>query len=75
MKAIVHEKFGPPPEVLHLKEVEKPVPAEDEVLVKIQAVSINYGDKALNGQPFLESSYYSRKQLQNRILMSLIHRG
>ncbi len=53
MKAIVHTKYGPP-EFLELKEVTKPIPSDGDVLVKIQAASINYGDKALvKGQPFL----------------------
>jgi len=54
MKAMVYEKYGSPLEVLHLDEVEMPVPSDDEVLVKIQAASINFGDTALvKGEPFL----------------------
>jgi 2-desacetyl-2-hydroxyethyl bacteriochlorophyllide A dehydrogenase len=53
MKAIVQKEYGTP-DILRLEEVEKPIPQEDGVLVKIQAASINFGDKALvKGEPFL----------------------
>lgn len=51
MKAIVYDTYGPP-EVLQLQEVPTPVPADDEVLIRIHAASVNRSDwESLIGQP------------------------
>ena len=51
MKAIVYTKYGSP-DVLELKEVEKPTPKENEVLIKVRAASVNPLDwHYLRGKP------------------------
>jgi len=53
MKAIVYTKYGPP-DVLQLKDVEKPAPKDDEVLIKVRAASLNaYDWHALTADIFL----------------------
>ena len=53
MKAIVFTEYGSP-DVLHLEEVEKPFPRNDEVLVKIRASSVNAADwRMVRADPFL----------------------
>ena len=52
MRAVVHDRYGPP-EVLHIEEVERPVPNDDEVLVKVHASTVTRTDTGLRGaDPF-----------------------
>src|SRR5258708_40122035 len=52
MKAVVYHEYGSP-DTLQLEEVEKPVPRDDEVLIKVVAASVNTADwRLLRASPF-----------------------
>jgi len=68
MKAIIYTKYGPP-DVLKLKEVEKPILKDNEVLVKVHAASVNYSDWAfVRGKPFFIRMYQGLLKPKNTIL-------
>ena len=54
MQAIVQEEFGAPADVLELGDIARPVPDDDEVLVRVQAAGVHIGDwLVMNGLPYL----------------------
>jgi NADPH:quinone reductase-like Zn-dependent oxidoreductase len=58
MKAVIHTKYGPP-EVLQLKEVEKPVPKDNEVLIKVYATTVNRTDCGFRSAEYFISRFFS----------------
>ena len=67
MKAIVYTEYGPP-DVLQLKEVEKPAPKEDEVLIRIYAATVNATDPInRKGEPFISRFFTGLTRPKNPI--------
>ena len=70
MKAVVHDRYGPP-EVLRLEEVERPVPKDDELLVRVHATTVNRTDCHVRGaKPFLWRFFTGLLRPKERILGS-----
>lgn len=68
MKAIVYTKYGSP-DVLELKEVEKPAPNDNEVLIKVHAASVNPAElHLLRADPFFARYYSGLLKPKNTIL-------
>jgi NADPH:quinone reductase-like Zn-dependent oxidoreductase len=68
VKAVVHDKYGPP-EVLRLGEVERPVPADDEILVRVHATTVNRTDCHRRGaDPFLWRLLLGLRRPKRRVL-------
>ena len=67
MRAIVYDRYGPP-EVLRIEEVERPVPKEDEILVKIHASTVNRSDCAYRAaKPFVSRAFTGLRRPKRRV--------
>ncbi len=70
MRAVVYDRYGPP-DVLRLDDVERPVPNEDEVLVKIHATTVARSDCGWRGaKPFFTRLFTGLRRPRRRILGS-----
>lgn len=58
MKAIIYKKYGPP-EVAQLTEVAKPVPGDDDVLIKVHASTVNRTDSGFRSAEYFISRFWS----------------
>jgi NADPH:quinone reductase-like Zn-dependent oxidoreductase len=70
MKAMVYTRYGPP-EVLHLAEVAKPVPADHDVLIRVHATAVTSGDcRIRKADPFAVRFLYGLRAPKRTILGS-----
>lgn len=68
MRAVVHDRYGPP-EVLRIEQVDRPVPADDEVLVRVHATTVNRNDCAWRrADPFVQRAFSGWRRPKSRIL-------
>jgi NADPH:quinone reductase-like Zn-dependent oxidoreductase len=68
MRAVVHDRYGAP-DVLRLADVERPVPQEDEVLVKIHATTVNRSDCGWrSAKPFFIRFFTGLRRPKRKIL-------
>ena len=58
MKAVVHDRYGPP-EVLRVEEVERPVPQDDEVVVRVRATTVNRTDTGFRSAEYFVSRFFT----------------
>ena len=58
MKAIIHKTYGPP-EVAQLMDVEKPVPKDNELLIKVYASTVNRTDSGFRSAEYFISRFWS----------------
>jgi NADPH:quinone reductase-like Zn-dependent oxidoreductase len=68
VKAIVRDSYGSP-NVLELKDIDKPEPADDEVLLRVHAASVNPADwHILRGAPYIARMQFGLRKPKDRVL-------
>jgi NADPH:quinone reductase-like Zn-dependent oxidoreductase len=70
MRAVVHDRYGPP-DVLRLEDVERPVPKEDEVLVRIHATTVNRTDCGLRSAEVFISRFFTGIRRPKRKILGM----
>jgi NADPH:quinone reductase-like Zn-dependent oxidoreductase len=70
MKAVVYDRYGPP-EVLRIEEVERPVPEDDEVLVRIHATTVTRTDTGLRSAEFFISRFVTGLRRPKRQILGI----
>jgi NADPH:quinone reductase-like Zn-dependent oxidoreductase len=67
MRAVVHDNYGPP-DVLRLEQVERPVPNDDEVLVKVHATTVTRTDCGVRAaEPFISRAWTGLRRPKRRV--------
>ena len=67
MRAVVCDRYGPP-EVLRLEDVERPIPEDDQVLVRVRATTVNRSDCGVrNAKPFFSRAFSGLRRPKRRI--------
>jgi NADPH:quinone reductase-like Zn-dependent oxidoreductase len=68
MRAVVHHRYGPP-EVQRIEDVARPVPNDDQVLVRVQATTVNRSDCGFrSGRPFIARFFTGLRRPKRTIL-------
>ena len=70
MRAVVYDRYGPP-DVLRLEKVERPVPADDEVLVRIHATTVTRTDAGLRSAEIFISRFVTGLRRPKRRILGM----
>jgi NADPH:quinone reductase-like Zn-dependent oxidoreductase len=74
MRAVVHDKYGSP-DVLRLEDVERPVPADDELLVEIHATTVTRTDTGLRSAEYFISRFVTGLRRPKRHILGMEFAG